>query len=33
VSVHQDTLFAEIVIRRPEKPPPSLDSQDTSPAP
>ena len=33
VSVHQDTLFGEIVIRRPEKPPDSLDSPGTSPAP
>jgi segregation and condensation protein A len=33
VSVHQDTLFGEIVIRRPEKSPPTLDSQSTNPAP
>jgi segregation and condensation protein A len=33
VSVHQDILFGEIVIRRPEKPPASPDSPTTSPAP
>lgn len=33
VSVHQDALFGEIVIRRPEKPPGNHDAQSTSPAP